>query len=210
MAFAVRRCRVTGRATVPAQYSECASAASPFARFRVRTCSICDLFQLCLGDRCRERYDQQQSLAAGGIWQRAHLLATSRGLAARPANETVEMVAHDKEPWETAALRRSAGGADRESRLATGFRLLHGSWRAPRTGESSTSAPGGHSRTRTRRRFLRRFTSRGRDISRRSPPLPIFRTAITARVTRPLIGCARPKRANSRRLPVIMHFHRIR
>jgi hypothetical protein len=44
----------------------------------------------------RDRYDQAQSLCAGRIWQRAHLLATSRGLAARPANEAVEMVDHEK------------------------------------------------------------------------------------------------------------------
>jgi hypothetical protein len=43
----------------------------------------------------RDRYDQQQSLRAGRVWQRAHLLATSRELAARPANEAVEMVDHE-------------------------------------------------------------------------------------------------------------------
>jgi hypothetical protein len=32
----------------------------------------------------------------GRIWQRAHLLATSRQLAARPANEAVEMLDHEK------------------------------------------------------------------------------------------------------------------
>jgi hypothetical protein len=44
----------------------------------------------------RNRYDQQQSLRAGRIWQRAHLLATSRQLAARPANEAVEMIDHEQ------------------------------------------------------------------------------------------------------------------
>jgi nitroreductase len=43
-----------------------------------------------------DRYDQKQSLLAGRIWQRAHLLATANGLAARPANEAVEMVDHEK------------------------------------------------------------------------------------------------------------------
>jgi nitroreductase len=43
----------------------------------------------------RDRYDQEQSLRAGRIWQRAHLLATARGVAARPANEAVEMVDHE-------------------------------------------------------------------------------------------------------------------
>ena len=44
----------------------------------------------------RDRYDRQQCLAAGRIWQRAHLLATARGLAARPCNEAVEMVDHER------------------------------------------------------------------------------------------------------------------
>ena len=44
----------------------------------------------------RDRYDQQQCLRAGRIWQRAHLLATARGLAARPCNEAVEMVDHER------------------------------------------------------------------------------------------------------------------
>lgn len=43
----------------------------------------------------RDRYDRQQSLLAGRLWQRAHLLATSRGVDARPANEAVEMVDHE-------------------------------------------------------------------------------------------------------------------
>jgi nitroreductase len=43
----------------------------------------------------RDRYEQQQCLRAGRIWQRAHLLATARGLAARPCNEAVEMVDHE-------------------------------------------------------------------------------------------------------------------
>lgn len=44
----------------------------------------------------RDRYDQEQALRAGRIWQRAHLLATARGLAARPCNEAVEMVDHER------------------------------------------------------------------------------------------------------------------
>ena len=43
-----------------------------------------------------DRYDQQDCLRAGRIWQRAHLLATARGLAARPCNEAVEMIDHEK------------------------------------------------------------------------------------------------------------------
>lgn len=48
----------------------------------------------------RDRYDQENCLRAGRIWQRSHLLATARGVAGRPCNEAVEMIdyekAHDK------------------------------------------------------------------------------------------------------------------
>ena len=44
----------------------------------------------------RDRHDQEQCLLAGRIWQRAHLLATAHGLAARPCNEAVEMVDHEQ------------------------------------------------------------------------------------------------------------------
>jgi hypothetical protein len=61
----------------------------------------------------RDRYDQQQCLHAGRIWQRAHLLATSRGLAARPCNEAVEMVDHERTlglPASRAALLNEIAG----------------------------------------------------------------------------------------------------
>jgi hypothetical protein len=44
----------------------------------------------------RDRYAQEQCLQAGRIWQRVHLLATAHGLAARPCNEAVEMVDHER------------------------------------------------------------------------------------------------------------------
>jgi nitroreductase len=44
----------------------------------------------------RHRYERDQCLRAGRVWQRAHLLATARGLAARPCNEAVEMVDHER------------------------------------------------------------------------------------------------------------------
>jgi nitroreductase len=44
----------------------------------------------------RDRYDQEQCLRAGRIWQRAHLLATARGLAGRPCNEAIEMIDYEK------------------------------------------------------------------------------------------------------------------
>lgn len=45
----------------------------------------------------RDRYNRAQTLCAGRIWQRAHLLATARGLAARPANGTVELIDHQRQ-----------------------------------------------------------------------------------------------------------------
>jgi nitroreductase len=44
----------------------------------------------------RDRYDQEQSLRAGRIWQRAHLFLTSRGIAGRPVNEAVELIDHER------------------------------------------------------------------------------------------------------------------
>ncbi len=43
-----------------------------------------------------DRYDQEHCLRAGRMWQRAHLLATARGLAGRPCNEAVELIDHEK------------------------------------------------------------------------------------------------------------------
>jgi hypothetical protein len=43
----------------------------------------------------RDRYDRENCLRAGRLWQRAHLFATARGLVARPCNEAVEMVDHE-------------------------------------------------------------------------------------------------------------------
>ena len=54
----------------------------------------------------RDRYDRQQCLQAGRVWQRAHLLATAHGLAGRPCNETVEMVDHEK--WTGKSPSRAA------------------------------------------------------------------------------------------------------
>jgi nitroreductase len=44
----------------------------------------------------RDRYDREQSLRAGRLWQRAHLLAAARGVAGRPCNEAVEIIDHEK------------------------------------------------------------------------------------------------------------------
>ena len=61
----------------------------------------------------RDRYDKEQCLRAGRIWQRAHLLATARGLAARPSDEAVEMVDHERalgKPASRAALLNEITG----------------------------------------------------------------------------------------------------
>ena len=61
----------------------------------------------------RDRYEQENCLRAGRIWQRAHLLATARGLAARPCNEAVEMVDHERaldRPASRAALLNEITG----------------------------------------------------------------------------------------------------
>lgn len=44
----------------------------------------------------RDRYDLEQSLRAGRIWQRAHLLATARNVAGQPLNQIVELVDHQR------------------------------------------------------------------------------------------------------------------
>lgn len=44
----------------------------------------------------RDRYDAAQTLHAGRIWQRAHLLATHHGIAARPSNESVELIDYER------------------------------------------------------------------------------------------------------------------
>jgi nitroreductase len=56
-----------------------------------------------------DRYDQQNCLRAGRIWQRAHLLATARGLAGRPCNEAVEMIDHEKALGKDAKRARLLG-----------------------------------------------------------------------------------------------------
>jgi len=55
----------------------------------------------------RDRYAQEQCLRAGRLWQRTHLFATAQGVAARPCNEAVEMIDHERalgKPASRAAL----------------------------------------------------------------------------------------------------------
>jgi hypothetical protein len=68
----------------------------------------------------RDRYDLQQTLRAGRIWQRAHLLATTRNVAGQPLNQIVELVDHQR------ALRFpiSRQQVSRLSRLTTQQHIL--------------------------------------------------------------------------------------
>lgn len=58
----------------------------------------------------RDRYDRVQTIRAGRIWQRSHLLASARGVAARPANGAIELIDHERQraqrPLTTEALAR--------------------------------------------------------------------------------------------------------
>ncbi len=44
----------------------------------------------------RNRYDRTQCMLAGRLWQRAHLLATARGIAARPCSEAIERIDYER------------------------------------------------------------------------------------------------------------------
>lgn len=63
----------------------------------------------------RNRYDWVDTMNAGRIWQRAHLLATAHGLAARPANGAVELIDHERslrlQPRSAAELTTLTGDA---------------------------------------------------------------------------------------------------
>jgi len=63
----------------------------------------------------RDLYDLSTALAAGQAWQRLHLLATSRGVAAQPLNQAVERVDREAElarpPRMAEALAQVTGDA---------------------------------------------------------------------------------------------------
>jgi hypothetical protein len=64
----------------------------------------------------RDRYDLEQSLCAGRIWQRAHLLATARNVAGQPLNQIVELVDHQRslnqQPQAIAEIAELIGDTD--------------------------------------------------------------------------------------------------
>ena len=61
----------------------------------------------------RDPYDQALSVRAGRVWQRSHLLATARGVAARPINQPVQLADHErlqqKPPQQAAQLTGLTG-----------------------------------------------------------------------------------------------------
>jgi hypothetical protein len=63
----------------------------------------------------RDRYAREQCLRAGRLWQRAHLFATAHQIAARPCNESVEAIDHDraanKPPTHQSQLNEITGDA---------------------------------------------------------------------------------------------------
>jgi hypothetical protein len=62
-----------------------------------------------------DRYDRPQTIRAGRVWQRAQLLATALGLAARPANGAVEFIDQEQklkmQPETLARLAKITGDA---------------------------------------------------------------------------------------------------
>lgn len=63
-----------------------------------------------------DRYGQADNVRAGKVWQRAHLLATARGIAGRPANQAVQLMDHERmwgrAPKTGAALAALIGDAE--------------------------------------------------------------------------------------------------
>ena len=63
----------------------------------------------------RDRYDAEQNLRAGRIWQRIHLWATTQRLAAQPTNQPMEIMDRErilhKDPSQAAVLTEVLGDA---------------------------------------------------------------------------------------------------
>lgn len=80
----------------------------------------------------RDLYRQETALSAGRLWQRLHLWATARGLAAQPINQMPEMVDREaqlgKPPRTATALARFTDDASWRPTVA--FRIGHASMAA--------------------------------------------------------------------------------
>ena len=74
----------------------------------------------------RDRMSVRQSVAAGRVWQRAHLLATSRGVAARPCNEAIEMADYERQYRRPARRLGELAGVIREAGWEPTFLFLMG------------------------------------------------------------------------------------
>jgi len=55
----------------------------------------------------RDRYDREQTLRAGRLWQRMHLWATTQGIAMQPLNQPVEMVDRERQLGKPAQADRT-------------------------------------------------------------------------------------------------------
>lgn len=87
----------------------------------------------------RDRLDRRQCLLAGRAWQRAHLLATARGIAARPCNEAVEMIDYELYHDRPAKLRATLGKVVGDPSWQPTFAFLMG--HASREAQASPRRP---------------------------------------------------------------------
>jgi hypothetical protein len=91
----------------------------------------------------RNRMDQRQSLLAGQLWQRAHLLATAWGIGARPCNEAIEMIDYEHFRGRPAERQSQLGSVIGDSTWQPTFLFLmgyptHGAHASPRRPADST------------------------------------------------------------------------
>ena len=74
----------------------------------------------------RDRYSRAHCLNAGRVWQRAHLLATARGVAARPANELSERIDYERMLGMPAKTLAELGGITGDAQWQPTFVFLMG------------------------------------------------------------------------------------
>ncbi len=74
----------------------------------------------------RDRMNQRQSLMAGRVWQRAHLLAAARGVGARPCNEAIEMIDYERRLGRPARRQSELAGVLGDSSWQPTFLFLMG------------------------------------------------------------------------------------
>lgn len=74
----------------------------------------------------QDRLDVPQSVQAGRLWQRIHLLAAARGVAARPCNEAIEMIDHERSLNQPARRLKELGEVLRDTTAQPTFLFLMG------------------------------------------------------------------------------------